>query len=45
MTVRGGALYKEPLTPDVLTKKLDVWVSFEPYFERQEAGRYARKAG
>jgi hypothetical protein len=45
VTVRGAALHREPLTPGTLKKKMDVRVSFGRYFEPQDEGRYARKAG
>ncbi len=44
-TVRGAALHKEPLTPGMLKKKMDVRVSFNRYFETRDEGRYARRAG
>ena len=44
-TVRGAALHKEPLTPGMLKKKMDVRVLFGRYFESRDEGRYARKAG
>ena len=44
-TVRGTALYREPLTAAVLRKKMDVRVSFARYFEHRDEGRYSRRVG
>ena len=44
-TLRSDALHKEPLTPGMLKKEMDVRVSFGRYFDRRDEGRYARKAG
>lgn len=44
-TVRGAAPHKEPPTPGMLKKKIDVRVSFGRYFESRDEGHYARKAG
>ncbi|MCJ2046372.1 DNA-binding protein [Methylobacterium sp. J-078] len=42
-TVRGAALHKEPLTPGVLKKKMDVRIKHGKYFEAQPQGRYGRR--
>ena len=44
-TIRGAALHKEPLTPGVLRKKIDVRIRHGKYFEPSRDGRYACKAG
>lgn len=44
VTIRGATLHKEPLTPGMLKKKMDVRVFFHRYFEVQKEGRYARKS-
>ncbi len=45
VTVRGAALYREPLTPVTLKQKMDVRVAHGRDFEPRDEGRYARKAG
>lgn len=42
-TIRGASLHKEPLTPGVLKKKMDVRIKHGKYFEAQPQGRYGRR--
>ena len=44
-TVRGAALYKEPISPGVLKKKMDVRIKHGKYFDPRDDGHYACKAG
>lgn len=44
-TMRGAALHKEPLTPGLLRKKMDVRVTHGKYFAPPQEGRYASRAG
>ena len=42
-TIRDAALHKEPLTPGMLKKKMDVRATHGKYFEAQPQGRYGRR--
>lgn len=44
-TIRGAALHKEPLTVNVLKKKVDMRASHGKFFEKHPDWQYARRAG